>query len=111
MLLNYFKIAFRYLLKNRTFSAINIFGLTVGFLCFILITLYLHDELSFDMFHRDAQTIYRVLQHEKQEDGTMRDVAPVAAMVSHELSKQVPEVSDAVRVSGLGRTTIGNDPA
>jgi putative ABC transport system permease protein len=111
MLLNYFKIALRYLLKNRTFSAINIFGLTLGFLCFILITLYLHDELSFDMFHRDANRICRVLQHEKLDDGTIRDVAPVAARVASESLKQIPEVEDAVRISGLGRITVGNDPA
>lgn len=111
MLFNYFKIAFRYLLKNRTFSAINIFGLTVGFLCFILIALYLHDELSFDMFHQDAQKMYRVLQHEKQEDGTTRDVAPIAAMIATEMLKQIPETQDVVRISGLGRTTMGNDPA
>jgi hypothetical protein len=51
MIFNYFKIAFRYLIKNRTFSVINIFGLTIGFLCFLTIALYLNDELNFDMFH------------------------------------------------------------
>ena len=111
MLTNYIKIAFRYLFKNQTFSAINIFGLTLGFLCFTLIALYLHDELSFDMFHKDSSRIYRVLQHEKQEDGTTRNVAPVAARIAPEAAKQIPEVEDAVRVSAFGRITIGNDPA
>lgn len=111
MLLNYIKIAYRYLLKNRTFSVINIFGLTVGFLCFALIALYLHDELNFDMFHRDASRIYRVIQHEKLEDGTIRAVAPVAARIAPESAKQLPEVEDAVRISVLGRITVGNDPA
>ena len=110
MLLNYLRIALRYLLKNRTFSSINIFGLTLGFFCFILIALYLHDELSFDMFHRDAARIYRVLQHEKQQDGTIRSVGPVAAQIATETLKQIPEVEDAVRVSAIGRITMGNDP-
>src|SRR4051812_13964685 len=101
------KIAFRYLLKNRSFSLINIFGLTLGFLCFILIGLYLHDELSFDLFHHDALRTYRVLQHEQTEDGTLRHVAPVAARVGPEAIKQLPEVEDALRISALGRLTMG----
>src|SRR5687768_13943073 len=110
MLLNYFKIAFRYLLKNRTFSLINIFGLTLGFLCFILITLYLHDELSFDTFHKDADRIYRVIQNETLENGTTRNVAQVAARIASEAPKHLPEVEDAFRIQALGRTTMGNDP-
>lgn len=111
MLSNYFRIAFRYLLKNRTFSLINIFGLTLGFLCFILITLYLHDELSYDTFHADADRIYRIVQHENLENGTSRKVAQVAARIGPEATKQLPEVEDAFRIQGLGRTTLGNDPA
>lgn len=111
MLTNYIKIAFRYLLKNRTFSAINIFGLTLGFLCFMLITLYLHDELSFDAFHKDADRTFRVIQHEQQEDGTVRDVASIASQIGPEALKQLPEVEDAIRIATFGRITMGNDPA
>jgi putative ABC transport system permease protein len=110
MLVNYFKIALRYLLKNRTFSVINIFGLTLGFLCFILITLYIHDELNFDLFHKDSTRISRVLQDEQLEDGTRRKVAPIAGKLATESLKQIPEIEDAVRISALGRITVGNDP-
>ncbi len=110
MLTNNLRIALRYLLKNRTFSAINIFGLTLGFLCFLLLALYIHDELAFDMFHRDASRIYRVLQHERQDDGSLRDLALVNAQVGPESMKQFPEVEDATRFSGFGRITMGNDP-
>jgi putative ABC transport system permease protein len=110
MLLNYLKIAFRFLTKNRSFSIINIFGLTLGFLCFILIALYLHDELSFDMFHRDAGKMFRVLQHEKADDGSIRDVAPVAARIAPEGLKQIPGIESVCRISGFGRITVGNDP-
>ncbi len=111
MLTSYFKIALRYLLKNRTFSAINIFGLTLGFLCFMLIALYLHDELSFDLFHRDSGRIYRLLEQEQQEDGTKRTIGNVAALLGPESVAQFPEVEDAVRILVLGRLTLGNDPA
>jgi putative ABC transport system permease protein len=110
MFLNYFKIAFRYLLKNRTFSLINVFGLTLGFLCFILITLYIHDELNFDLFHKDSNRISRIIQNEQLEDGAQRKVAPIAAKIATESLKQIPEIEDAVRLSALGRITVGNDP-
>jgi putative ABC transport system permease protein len=110
MYINYFKIALRYLLKNRTFSVINIFGLTLGFLCFILITLYIHDELNYDLFHKDAARISRVIQDEQLEDGTQRKVATIAGKIAPESVKQIPEIEDATRLSALGRITVGNDP-
>lgn len=110
MFISYFKIALRYLSKNRTFSAINIFGLTIGFLCFILITLFIHDELNYDLFHKDAARISRIIQDEQMEDGTRRKVAPIAGKIGPESLKQIPEVEDATRLSALGRITVGNDP-
>jgi putative ABC transport system permease protein len=111
MIKNYITIAFRQLLKNRTFSFINIFGLTLGFLCFTLLALYVHDELSFDMFHRDVTRMYRVIQHEQQEDGTIRNVAPVANLIAQESTTQFSEVEETCRLTVFGRATLGNDPA
>lgn len=110
MLINNLRIALRYLLKNRSFSIINLFGLTLGFACFIILSLYIQDELSFDRFHRDGDRIYRVLQHELEEDGKVRDLAVVNAQLGAESLKQFPEVEDAFRFTGFGRITMGNDP-
>lgn len=110
MFFNHLKISFRQLMKNKTFTFINIFGLTLGFLCFILLSLYIHDELSFDRFQKDSSKIYLVLQHEKLEDGTMRDVAPIAARIGPEAVLQFPDVEASCRVTSFGRTTMGNDP-
>ncbi len=60
MLKNYFKIAFRHLLKNKTNSVINIFGLAVGMAGFLLITMYCVNELSFNKFFNDHNNIYQV---------------------------------------------------
>lgn len=111
MLINYLKIAIRFLLKNRVYSTINLIGLTLGLVCFIIISLYIHDEVTYDMFHKDAAAIVRVIQHEKNEDGSVRDVAPVSARIAVELPNQLPQVTDAIRLSALGRVTMGNDPA
>jgi len=60
MIKNYFTIAWRNLIKNKAFSFINITGLATGLACFILIALYVMDELSYDKFNKNAANIYRI---------------------------------------------------
>jgi|APTNR8051073442_1049403.scaffolds.fasta_scaffold00360_32 putative ABC transport system permease protein len=60
MLINYFKIAFRTLLKFKGYAAINLLGLGLGLTAGILIMLYVLDELSYDSFHAKANRLYRV---------------------------------------------------
>src|SRR5688572_3234803 len=60
MLRNYFKIALRNLMKYRFISFINLFGLTVGLTCCLLILGYILHELSFDRQHKNADNIYRI---------------------------------------------------
>jgi len=60
LLVNYIKTAFRNLARIRLHSLINIIGLSIGFLCFIIILLYVNDELSFDQYHSKADRIYRI---------------------------------------------------
>ncbi len=63
MLLNYLKIAWRNLLKNKMYSFINIGGLAVGMTVAMLIGLWMHDELSFDKYHQNYDRIAQVMQH------------------------------------------------
>lgn len=60
MFRNYIKIAFRNILRNRIFSLINIVGLSIGIACFILIMLWIKDELSYDHHHENLEQIYQV---------------------------------------------------
>ncbi len=62
---NYFKTAWRNLLKQRLYSMINLSGLTVGMACFILIAFYVQYELSYDTSHEKADQIYRVIQQQE----------------------------------------------
>ena len=58
MIRNYFKIAFRNIIRNKVFALINILGLAVGMACFILITLWIRDEMSYDKFHTNKDNLY-----------------------------------------------------
>jgi putative ABC transport system permease protein len=111
MLLNNLKISVRHLVKNRSFSFITVSGLTLGFTCFILVALYLHDELTFDIFHSDADRIVRVMEHQQQEDGSVREIAQVSPVLGLETATQFEEVEESCRMTAFGRVTFGNDPA
>ena len=60
MLANFFKIAYRNLLKNKVFSLVNIFGLAIGMAACFFIFAYVHFESSYDGWHANAADIYRV---------------------------------------------------
>ena len=110
MFINYFKTAARNLVKNRIFSTVNILGLTLGFTCFILLSLYVANELSYDRFHSNSDQIYRVVQKITDKDGTTRKVAGVAPLIGTEALQQYPEVVDETRLIEIGRVTVGNEP-
>lgn len=60
MLRNYLTVAIRSILKDKFYSLINVFGLTLGIASCIFITIYIHDELSYDRFNTKADRIYRM---------------------------------------------------
>ena len=71
MLRNYLKIAVRNFLKQRTFTFLNVIGLTLGLVASMLIMQYVRYERSFDTFHHNAKDIYRV-QYNGWQNGKLR---------------------------------------
>ena len=61
MFKNYLKISIRNIKNQKSYSFINIFGLTIGLTCSILILFYIQYEFSFDKYHQNAEDIYRVV--------------------------------------------------
>ncbi len=97
MLKNYLKIAWRNLRRNKTFSFINIFGLAIGLSCFLLIALYVLDELSFDRFYKNADRIYRINAHIRF-GGTDLNFPFTSDMMGQMLKKDYPQVEEYARV-------------
>ena len=62
MLKNYLKIALRTLQRQKLYTLLNLFGLTVGLVCVFLIGLYVRHELAYDRFHENADRVYRVVE-------------------------------------------------
>lgn len=97
MFKNYITVAWRNLIKNRTFSIINIAGLAVGLACFILITMYVIDELSYDRFHEKADRIYRI-HSDIRFGGTDLNMAVSADPMGAALKKDYPQVEEFTRI-------------
>ncbi|MCF0073340.1 ABC transporter permease [Dyadobacter sp. CY261] len=106
MLKNYLKIALRNLLKNKGYTAINIFGLALGLATCLLIVLYVSDELSYDKHHRDAHRLFRIALEARNEKwaGTP---GPVAAGVKTDFP-EVETVARVLKFSGIDRMLLEN---
>jgi len=96
MFKNYFKIAWRNLLKSKGFTAINIIGLSLGIGCFIVIAMFVTDELSYDTFHEKADRIYRV-NYDVKFGGTEMSMAVSSDPIGPTLKNDYPEVEEFVR--------------
>ena len=103
MFRNYLKIAFRNLLKYKSFSFINISGVAIGLACFLLLAIYVKDELSYDRFNTNADRIYRLSRTFLSKDGTASLRLGHAAPPFGPLIKQdFPEVEQVVRLLETG---------
>lgn len=101
MIRNYLKVALRNLLKNKAYSAINIFGLAIGFACCITIGLYVLDELSYDKFHQNGKDIYRVIAKQNMS-GEEYDIATSPGPLAAALKADFGEISQTCRLKRLG---------
>lgn len=107
MLKNLFKIALRNIFKDKVYSAINILGLTIGITCSIFLFMYILDELSYDRYHTNANNIYRIVSNIKEPDNAFTWAVAQVPM-AQELRNNYPEVKNAVRFYGTGRTLYKN---
>jgi ABC-type antimicrobial peptide transport system permease subunit len=97
MFKNYFKTAWRNLIRSKAFSFINIFGLAFGVACSLLIMLWIQDERSVDSFHKNSKELYQVYER-WYHDGKVEASYPTQGLLAEELKKVIPEVQYA---SGL----------
>ncbi len=105
MIKSYLKSAYRFLLRNKSFSLINIFGLAIGTLCCLYILLYVQDQYSYDQHHLDGQNIYRIttslgLPGDKHNYSTASP--PIAPTMKHDF----PELQQFTRL--VATDLLGN---
>jgi putative ABC transport system permease protein len=105
MVKNYFKTAWRNLVNNKFYSGINITGLAIGLAVGIMILLWAQDELSYDGFHRNAGSIYKINSHlGKGASAQVWEGSPGPLAVF--CKQQIPEVVNVVRINNIYEQTL-----
>ena len=107
MIKNYLKIAFRNLMKYKFISFINLFGLTVGLACCLLILTYILNELSYDKYHHKADRIYRVTRSWTGPTGDVSlHLGTIAPIFGYYFINEFPDIEKMTRLLQNGNTTI-----
>ncbi|MEX1238618.1 MAG: ABC transporter permease [Cyclobacteriaceae bacterium] len=107
MLKNLLKISLRTILKDKTYSLLNIAGLTIGITCSLFLLMYILHELSYDRYHENGHNVYRVVSNIKETDNAFT-WAVAQIPLAEELRDNYPEVKNAVRFFGTDRTLYKN---
>ncbi len=106
---NYLKVALRNIFRHKGYSLINISGLAIGIACSILILLWVQDELSYDRFNENADSIYRVTQEAHFTDGTIFPVAVTPYPIGPAMKDNFPEIINSMRMIIRDRTLVEHE--
>lgn len=102
MLKNYFKIAFRNLIKQKGYAFINTVGLAIGMGVCLFLVLLTQYAFTFDQYHENSDQIYRLADKIKQTNGDILDVAISPSPWGQAMATDFPEVKESVRFLGRG---------
>jgi putative ABC transport system permease protein len=110
MIRNFFVTAWRNITRNKTFSLLNLFGLTIGIAVCTIIGVWLQRELSFDNFHPNGKQIFRIGNTFKSESESFSQAGSGTALGA-QLPKQLPSIQSACRVitTEIFKVKTGND--
>lgn len=97
MIKHHLRYAVRHLRKKTTYTALNVFGLSIGLACAALIAFWVRAELSYDRFHVKSDRIYRVVSKFTNESSVVEQ-AITSAPLAPALIKDIPEIEQAVRI-------------
>ena len=100
LLLNYFKIGVRKIRRQRGYSLINITGLAVGLACCAIMLLWISNEKSFDSFHFNRESIYRLIKETSPNGKEILD-ARIPYPLAEEVLRKIPEVKNYTRYQGV----------
>ncbi|MFY0255171.1 ABC transporter permease [Chitinophaga sp. 30R24] len=95
MIKAYMRITWRYLLKNRMFTSLNLIGLSTGMASALLICLWVNDEWSMDKFHKQGRHLYQVMENRAHADG-INTTPETSPLLGEAITDALPEVEMAV---------------
>ena len=105
MFTNYIKVTLRHLWRNKTYTLINVLGLSIGMTCAILLYLYVQDERSYDSYHRDKSQIYRVESDMKFGDKTYK-LNIVPSPLAPTLQEKYTDIIQSARILDIDQAIV-----
>jgi len=105
IMLSFIKLFFRNAVRNRTFTILNLLGLAIGMSAFIIIMLWVSNELSYDSYNKNADRIYRMKMYFRF-NGVERVGTQCPSSLAQALRIDYPEVENAVRFRDYGGSII-----
>ena len=104
MIRNYFKIAWRNLFLNKTYSFLNVFGLTIGFVCAALIFLWVEDEVNFDKFNTKKDVLFYVQENMKYDNYVFTH-GSTPGLLGPAIQEEIPGIANTCRTNE-GQTAL-----
>ena len=108
MIKNFLKIAWRNLFRNKGFSITNILGLTIGMTCTIFILLWVQDELNYDKFHTNYNSIYQIMANRDFNNQVFTDENMVMPLAKT-LQEKLPQIKNAVVITHQQQSILAQD--
>jgi putative ABC transport system permease protein len=108
MIRNYTLIAVRSMMRNKTYSLINILGLSVGLACCLMLSLYILDEASYDRHHQDVNDLYQVtsIMGDVSENKLMGTTSPPIVWGVKDELPEIEQVTRLVNPPGVAQNLI-----
>ncbi|MDN5289210.1 MAG: hypothetical protein JWR38_5484 [Mucilaginibacter sp.] len=107
MIHNYLKIAWRTLWKHRFYTLINVFGLSLGIGCSIILFQFITYHLSFDTYHHDAKQVYKIITNLHLPDGGIENEQGSPLALGKVLKTDIPQIKDQAALLRIHDATIG----
>jgi putative ABC transport system permease protein len=106
MIKNYFKIAFRNLARHKFYTVINVFGLSLGIGCSIILFQFITYHLSFDTYHHDAKKIYRIVNELRVGDGSVEHTQGNSIALANSVKAKMPQIKEVGIISRIHKLTV-----
>lgn len=106
MLQNYLKTGLRNILKNKLFSIINISGMAISMASFLVIALFVHDELQYDKYVSNASLKFRLYNEHFNADGPVGKFAMIPPVIASTMEAEFPELQAYARIMNFSSPVL-----
>lgn len=103
--MNHLKHAFRFIIRDKFHTVLNVLGLTLGLICSIIVYMYAHTEINYDNHYTNADRIYRVSSDYVTSGKDIR-FASASPSLGYKLANEYPEIEAFVRINQIGTHKI-----